>query len=54
VTDRQEGTRRLYRIEADGLSQLRAYLDRFWDQALASYKDYAERDQRANRKRRRR
>ena len=43
VTDRQEGARRLYRIEPDGLSELRAYLDRFWDQALAAYKVHVER-----------
>jgi DNA-binding transcriptional ArsR family regulator len=42
VTDRQEGARRLYRIEPDGLSELRAYLDRFWDEALESFKERAE------------
>jgi DNA-binding transcriptional ArsR family regulator len=42
VTDQQEGTRRLYRIEPDGLSELRAYLDRFWDEALARFKERAD------------
>jgi DNA-binding transcriptional ArsR family regulator len=42
VTDRREGTRRLYRIEPDGLSQLRTYFNHFWDRALGSFKDYAE------------
>src|SRR5438105_11127072 len=42
VTDEQQGTRRLYRIEPDGLAELRAYLDRFWDGALASFREAAE------------
>jgi DNA-binding transcriptional ArsR family regulator len=42
VSDRQEGARRLYRIEPDGLSELRAYFDRFWDQVLHSFKEHAE------------
>jgi DNA-binding transcriptional ArsR family regulator len=42
VTDRREGARRLYGIEPDGLSELRAYLDRFWDEALAAFKSHAE------------
>jgi DNA-binding transcriptional ArsR family regulator len=45
VIDRQEGARRLYRIEPDGLSELRAYLDRFWDEALARFKERAESEQ---------
>src|SRR2546423_392083 len=42
VTDEQRGTRRIYRIEPDGLGELRAYLDRFWDEALASFREAAE------------
>jgi DNA-binding transcriptional ArsR family regulator len=42
VTDQQEGTRRLYRIEPDGLSELRAYLDRLWDEALARFKVHTD------------
>src|SRR5579859_1735752 len=38
VSDRPEGTRRIYRLEPHGLEQLRHYLDRFWISALASYK----------------
>jgi DNA-binding transcriptional ArsR family regulator len=45
VTDRQNGTRRLYRVDRDGLAELRAYLDSFWDEALARYKDEVERAQ---------
>jgi DNA-binding transcriptional ArsR family regulator len=42
VTDHREGTRRVYRIEPDGLGALRAYFDSFWDEALAALKEAAE------------
>jgi DNA-binding transcriptional ArsR family regulator len=42
VTDEQQGTRRLYRIEPDGLADLRAWFDSFWDDALAEFKAAAE------------
>jgi DNA-binding transcriptional ArsR family regulator len=42
VTDEQQGTRRLYRIEPDGLAELRAWFDSFWDAALAGFKATAE------------
>jgi DNA-binding transcriptional ArsR family regulator len=38
VMDRPAGTRRIYQLDPDGLGALRAYLDHFWDQALAAYK----------------
>jgi DNA-binding transcriptional ArsR family regulator len=38
VVDRREGTRRIYQVDPDGLAQFRAYLDHFWDQALAAYR----------------
>ena len=44
VTDDRQGTRRIYRIDPDGLGELRAYLDRFWDEALASFREAAERE----------
>jgi DNA-binding transcriptional ArsR family regulator len=43
VSDRQNGTQRLYSVDHDGLAELRAYLESFWDEALARYKDEAER-----------
>jgi DNA-binding transcriptional ArsR family regulator len=43
VTERREGTRRVYAVDPSGLADLRAYLDSFWNQALASFKDAAER-----------
>ena len=42
VTDRQAGTRRIYRLDPDGVGALRAYLDGFWNQALAAFKEVAE------------
>ncbi len=42
VADRQEGTRRVYRIDPRGVETLRAYLDRFWDRALAAFQAAAE------------
>ncbi len=38
VVDRRVGTRRIYRVDPDGVAALRAYLDHFWDQALAGFK----------------
>jgi DNA-binding transcriptional ArsR family regulator len=43
VSDQQVGTRRIYRVDPDGLEALRAYLDHFWDQALAGYTSAVER-----------
>lgn len=37
VSDEQVGTRRLYRVNPDGLAEIRAYLDDFWSQALAAF-----------------
>jgi len=37
VTDRAEGTRRIYAVDPNGIETLRAYLDRFWDDALATF-----------------
>jgi DNA-binding transcriptional ArsR family regulator len=37
VRDRAAGTRRVYQLDPAGLDALRADLDRFWTQALASY-----------------
>jgi DNA-binding transcriptional ArsR family regulator len=44
VVDRAEGTRRVYAIDPDGIAALRAYLDRFWDQALTNFKELADDD----------
>ena len=38
------GTRRIYNVELRGLSELRSYLDRFWDDVLDAFKAEAEQD----------
>jgi DNA-binding transcriptional ArsR family regulator len=42
VSDRAAGNRRIYRMDPRGLEDLRAYLDHFWNQALAAFKTAAE------------
>src|ERR1044071_1670195 len=42
VADRQEGTRRVYSVDPRGVEAMRHYLDRFWDRALAAFKEAAE------------
>src|SRR5579885_2186916 len=37
VTDRAEGTRRVYRIDPHGLAAIRTWLDQFWETALEAY-----------------
>lgn len=44
VTLRQDGARRYYRPNPEGLAELRAYLESLWDDALAAYADYAAAD----------
>lgn len=41
VTDRPDGNRRLYRVDPRGLASLRAYLERYWDDALGSFAEAA-------------
>jgi DNA-binding transcriptional ArsR family regulator len=42
VSDRAEGTRRMYAIDSRGVGALRAWLDTFWDTTLAAFKEAAE------------
>jgi DNA-binding transcriptional ArsR family regulator len=42
VIDRPEGNRRIYAVDSDGLADLRAYLEQFWNTALASFKAIVE------------
>lgn len=51
VTDRPEGTRRLYSLDPRGIEALREWLDALWDEALAAFKATAEREARKTRKR---
>ena len=45
VAERRNGTRRIYRLDPDGVARVRDYFDRFWDAALAEFKAAAERSQ---------
>jgi len=44
VSARSEGSRRIYGIDPDGVGALHAYLDRFWNRALAAFKDAVEQE----------
>jgi len=44
VTVEQRGTRRMYRIDPRRVDTMRKYLDRFWDRALASFKEAVEKE----------
>ena len=46
VTERRNGTRRLYRLDPDRVGELRDYFDDFWTDALAAFKAEAERERR--------
>src|SRR5262245_46068647 len=47
VTDRPDGTRRIYHIDPHGLGQIRAWLDQFWTVALEAYAAEVERQVKA-------
>lgn len=51
VEERREGTRRLYRARPEGLGELRAFLESYWDEGLARLKEAAEREERRKRAR---
>lgn len=42
VTDRAEGTRRLYAVDQRGVAAIRDWLDGFWGKTLAAFKAAAE------------
>ena len=44
VTNRAEGTRRLYTVDTTGLDEARRWLDGFWDETLAAFKTAVERE----------
>jgi DNA-binding transcriptional ArsR family regulator len=37
VTDRKEGTRRLYQLDPEGVARLRAHFDLVWERALGAF-----------------
>jgi DNA-binding transcriptional ArsR family regulator len=42
VRDTAAGSRRIYRVDPDGVGAVRDYLDRFWNRALAAFKEAVE------------
>jgi DNA-binding transcriptional ArsR family regulator len=46
VTERRLGTRRLYQVRPEGLAELRAFVEAFWDDALARLTEAAEDEER--------
>ena len=51
MTERRNGTRRLYRAHRGGLVELRSFLDEFWDDRLDALKREAEREEKRHGKR---
>src|SRR5918911_1580059 len=45
VSERRNGTRRLYQARPEGLTELRSFLEGFWDERLAALKREAEREE---------
>jgi DNA-binding transcriptional ArsR family regulator len=46
VSERRNGTKRLYRARPEGLAEIRAFLEGFWDARLETLKREAEREER--------
>jgi DNA-binding transcriptional ArsR family regulator len=51
VSERRDGTRRLYLARRDAITDLRRFLDDFWDDRLDRLRDVAEAEQRAKEQR---
>jgi len=45
VSERRNGTRRLYRARPEGLVELKEFLEEFWDERLAALKREAEKEE---------
>jgi DNA-binding transcriptional ArsR family regulator len=45
VRVRPDGPRRLYSVDRDGLGEVRAWVDSFWDDVLTAFVDHANREE---------
>src|SRR5882762_4302204 len=45
VSDRAEGTRRVYQVDPAGLGVMRQWLDRFWERSLDAFQAEADQDE---------
>jgi DNA-binding transcriptional ArsR family regulator len=43
VTETTKGTRHIYRLDPRGIAAMRDWLDETWSEALAAFKDFADR-----------
>ena len=50
VTERREGTRRLYRANPATMADMRQFLDDYWDRSLNALRDVAEAAEAENRR----
>lgn len=50
VTDRREGSRRIYQVDPAGIAAMRSYLEDFWSRALESFGVSAEQRLRSHRR----
>ena len=48
ITERRDGTRRLYLARPEGLEELRKFIEEFWDEKLAKLKQLAEQKEKTN------
>ena len=48
VLDEAVGNQRIYRINPSGIEEIRSYFDRFWSDALSSFKAFIENNQSTN------
>jgi DNA-binding transcriptional ArsR family regulator len=46
LTERRQGTKRLYRARPEGLEEVRAFVEAFWDKSLDALKREAEAEER--------
>jgi DNA-binding transcriptional ArsR family regulator len=49
VNERRNGTQRLYRARPQGLAELKAFLEGFWDEKLEALQREAEREEKEKR-----
>jgi len=49
VSERRNGTKRLYRARPESIAELRAYLESYWDENLRLLKEAAEQEEEDNR-----
>ena len=50
VSERKEGQHRFYSLERDAMSEMMQFFELFWDDRLASLKEYVENKERGKRK----